>query len=158
MRKCMVADRMSFRDFALDQSGQGLRIAADEEKCRLHAFLGERVENLWGGLRGGPIVEGEHDFMIVERQASRIGFQPHLQAAGRPYLQGAGDAERFRPASRRPWSKEKNPCAGPRLHANRAERGSLHDLRDHETILWASESKRQALCPSGTYRRRRSPK
>ena len=134
----MVADGMSFRDFALDQSGQGFRIAADEKKCRLHAFLGERVEHLWGGLRGGPIVEGEHDFTIVERQASRIGFQPHLQAAGRPHLQGA-DAERPGRAGRamhRRRSKGNDARGGgEQLRASKAKWGSLHDLLNHQTIL-----------------------
>ena len=45
MRKGVMADRMSLGDFALDQSGQGLGIAADEEKSRLHAFRRQRVEN-----------------------------------------------------------------------------------------------------------------
>src|SRR5580700_4461061 len=79
---------------------------------RRSAMTCERVEHLWRGLRGGPIVEGEHDFTIVEHQASRIGFQPHLQAAGRPHLQGAGNAERLGRASPRHWRKEKDPCAG----------------------------------------------
>ncbi len=132
----MVADGMSFRDFALDQSGQGLRIAADEEKCRFHAFLGERVEHLWGGFRGGPVVEGEHDFTIVERQGLGISLEPDLQAAARAHLQGAAHAERLGRARLRHWSKEKDPCgSGQRAHANRAERESLDDLLDHETIL-----------------------
>jgi len=74
----MMGNGMSLRDFALDQGGQGLGIAADEEESRLHAFRRQRVENPWRGLRGRPIVESEHDFMIVERQAARIGFEPDL--------------------------------------------------------------------------------
>ena len=34
----MMGNGMSLRDFALDQGGHGLGIAADEKESRLHAF------------------------------------------------------------------------------------------------------------------------
>jgi hypothetical protein len=49
-------------------------------------------------LRGRPIVESEHDFMIVEHQAARIGFEPDLYSPFCADLDGASDAKRLRRA------------------------------------------------------------
>ena len=58
MRKCVVRDRMTVRDFALDQIRQGLGVAADEEKRRFHAFLGECLEHYGGRAGSRPIIKG----------------------------------------------------------------------------------------------------
>lgn len=98
MRKRMIADRMAFGDFAPRQRRIGLRVAADEEEGRLHAFLGEGIEHFRRRRRPGTVVEGQDDFVIAKRQGARIGLQADGKAAcGRKRKRALG-AELVRPA------------------------------------------------------------
>ncbi len=101
----MVADAMTFRDLAFDELRQAFGIAADEEEGRSHAFLRERVQH-GRRRRGGAVVEGQHDLMVLERQRARIALQTERQrlAADADFAARAervGSAGGTRRASRR---------------------------------------------------------
>ena len=67
---------MALGHFAPRQRRIGCGIAADEKEGRLDAFVGQRIEHPRRRRRPGSIVEGQHHFMVGERQSLRIGLNP----------------------------------------------------------------------------------
>ena len=96
-----MADRMAFRQFAPHQRRIRFGIAADEKEGRLDAFMRKRREHLAASSCGdGPVVEGQHHFMVGKIEALRIGLEADGEAALRRERERAGDAEAYRRASR----------------------------------------------------------
>ena len=68
----VIGHRVALVMDAPDHRGVGTRHAADDEEGRLHAFGCECLEDAIGVRRQRTVVEGEHDFMVVERQRFAI--------------------------------------------------------------------------------------
>ncbi len=79
-----------------DHVGIGRRHLADEEKRRLHAFAGQRVEHMVGAGRQRAVVEGEHDLMVFERQALAVLHAAEAGMLDRVDHDGATGPERIR--------------------------------------------------------------
>jgi hypothetical protein len=54
----------------------------DQEECGAHAFMGERGQDLLVGRRPRPVVEGQHDLTIGQRQRLRKALQPDARIGG----------------------------------------------------------------------------
>ena len=68
----MIGDGVSLGVDAAHQLRIGLGHAPDHEKRRLHAFRRQNVEHPAAMGRERAVVEGEHDFLVVERQRFAI--------------------------------------------------------------------------------------
>ena len=91
MRPGVVGDRVALHHFAAGDLRQALGVAADLEECRANALIGKRAQDFRRRLGGGTVVEGEDDFMVGERDRSRVGFEADFESALSADL---GDARR----------------------------------------------------------------
>ena len=64
----VIGERVAFVVHAPHDVRERTRHAADQEEGRLHAFLRQDVEDARGIGRQRAVVEGEDDFLVVERQ------------------------------------------------------------------------------------------
>src|SRR3954468_20716373 len=80
MRECVMADGVALGGHPLDQLRMWRRALADHEKRRAYAFLRQRGENLRRRRWIRPVVEGQDDFVIFERQGLRkaLGADPRI--------------------------------------------------------------------------------
>ena len=55
---------------------------ADQEERGAHAFIGQRRQHPRRGGRPRPVIEGQHDLVIPERQGLRKALQPDSRRRG----------------------------------------------------------------------------
>jgi hypothetical protein len=72
-------------------------LAHHEEDC-LHAFGGERIENLGRAGRNRPIVEGQNHLVVLKGQGFGILHEPQPAVFGRIERDHAGRSKRLRPS------------------------------------------------------------
>ncbi len=92
------------------EGGVGTSHFADQEIGRLHALRGERVENDVRVGRDRAVVEGDHDFMIVERQRLRILHAADAGEFSRSNRQRPAGPERVRIARAELIGAHANAC------------------------------------------------
>src|ERR1700674_4352928 len=68
VRPRMVRDRVPFGELAAQNVRMSKCVAAEAEERRPDAFGSQGIEDLRGRAGPGSVVEGEHDFPVVERK------------------------------------------------------------------------------------------
>jgi hypothetical protein len=64
----MGADRVTFLVDAAHGGGESTGHLADQKISRFHALRSKNVEDLVGIGQNGTVVEGQHHFLVIERQ------------------------------------------------------------------------------------------
>ncbi len=62
------ADRVTFLVDAAHGGGEGAGHLTDQEVSRFHALRSENVEDLVGIGKQRTVIEGQHHFLVIERQ------------------------------------------------------------------------------------------
>lgn len=71
MRPCVVRDGVALRGRAPHELGKLGRRLADQEECGSDALLRERCQHFFRVRRPGPVVEGQHNFVVGQAQGLR---------------------------------------------------------------------------------------
>ena len=95
----MMRDTMAVISCAFDECGLSLSIVADDKKGRLYTFFCKRIEK-FGCWRGGSIIKGQHNFMIIKRKGAWVALQANSRSLRAAYCQNAVNAKRLRAALR----------------------------------------------------------
>ncbi len=92
------ADRMAGGDVFAYAFRAGQRLLTDDEKGRLDALIGEDLQDLVAVTRQWPVIEGQHHFVIPERQGLRILHRADAWMLARIDHEGSRGADRVRVA------------------------------------------------------------
>ncbi len=76
------ADGVAFRRDPAHQFRVFRRRLADQEKRRVHAFMGQRRQHLRRGRRPWAVIEGQHHLVIFKRQRLRKALEPDPRRSG----------------------------------------------------------------------------
>ena len=90
----VIGQRVAFVVGAADDLGEGARHAPDHEEGGLHAFARQDVEDARGVGRQRPVIEGDDDFLVVERQQLPILDAAEQVVLGRIDHDGAAGPQR----------------------------------------------------------------
>ena len=146
-------------DFAARRArGKGRGVATDEEECGASRIPSPGVEDFraWFVAGEGPSSKVEHDLMICEIHALRIGFQADREAALGAKRQRARDAERARRASRLSHGlRHRQQRAGE--YPKRKENNSLYHQHEYGTQFDRFAFGGQASYEAVTARARQKP-
>ena len=91
----MGAERVALIEHAAHDRRIGVRHLADQEIGDLHALRGQRVEDDVGVGRDRPVVEGDHDLMVGERQRLLVLHAADAAEVVRADRQHPGRTERI---------------------------------------------------------------
>jgi hypothetical protein len=92
----VVADDVAVGVDALEQVGIAARHPADDEVVGLHAMLGQHVQHAVGVGRHRPVVEGQHDLLVLQRQRLLVLHAADAREFVRVDRHHAAGAERVR--------------------------------------------------------------
>ena len=87
---------MTFGDDALEDLGVPAGMFADREEQRLGALVGQRLEHGRRIARPRAVVEGQHDFVVLQEVVGLEVLEAEAGTAGGVDLDDAGNAERVR--------------------------------------------------------------
>jgi hypothetical protein len=88
----MMPDGMAFGGDPAHQFGVFGGGLADQEECRPHALLRQRLQDLYCHRRRWAVIEGQDHLMVFERQGLRKLFQSDLLRGGGIDPKHAGSA------------------------------------------------------------------
>ncbi len=137
MRIGVMADRVALGAFAPRQRRMRRHVAAEQEEGGVHAFVLERVQHLRGRGRPGTVVEGQHQFLVVERQGLRELLAADPRRAGGVDRHRALGAERFGIAGQ--------GCAAAHQGRERADRGGDERAKHRRTSGRGSSARLPAV-------------
>ena len=96
MMLAVRADGVAFLIDAAHRCRKRMRHFAHHEERRLDALRGQNVEDLVGVRRQRAVIEGDDDFLVVERQRIRILHTAELLIGAKIDRQHAARAQRVR--------------------------------------------------------------
>ena len=136
----MIRDRVSFVVDAAHHGGIAVSHLSDHEEGRLGAFGCQRLENAAGMTRHRPVVEGQNDFPVVERQRLAILHRADARMLARVDHDGASDPERAGRALRRDRSAmdqghHQQGGSEDRAHGLMLQRNSDAPRTNRKTVL-----------------------